>query len=54
MSDTKTNPGNFFEDFTLGQVIAAVCALTDADVEETRARILPAVRELALTGMVAL
>ena len=39
---------------TLGQVIAAVCALTDADVEETRARILPAVRELALTGMVAL
>ena len=39
---------------TLGQVIAAVCALTDADVEETRARVLPAVRELALTGMVAL
>ncbi|WP_270409367.1 methyltransferase [Brachybacterium paraconglomeratum] len=39
---------------TLGQVIAAVCALTDADVEETRARILPVVRELALTGMVAL
>ena len=39
---------------TLAQVIAAVCALTDADVEETRARILPAVRELALTGMVAL
>ena len=39
---------------TLGQVIAAVCALTDADVEETRARILPAVRELALTGMVTL
>ena len=39
---------------TLGQVIAAVCALTDADVEETRARVLPAVRELALTGMVTL
>ncbi|WME22267.1 methyltransferase [Brachybacterium sp. GU-2] len=39
---------------TLGQVVAAVCALTDADVEETRARVLPAVRELALTGMVTL
>jgi SAM-dependent methyltransferase len=39
---------------TLGQVIAAVCALTDADEEETRARVLPAVRELVITGMVAL
>ena len=39
---------------TLGQVVAAVCALTDADEEQTRDRILPAVRELAITGMVAL
>lgn len=39
---------------TLGQVLGAVCALTDADEEETRARVLPAVRELILTGMVAL
>lgn len=39
---------------TLGQVIAAVCALTDADVDATRERILPAVRELAITGMVTL
>jgi len=39
---------------TLGQVIAAVCALTDADEDETRAHVLPAVRELAITGMVTL
>ena len=39
---------------TLGQVIAAVCALTDADEDATRARVLPAVRELAITGMVTL
>lgn len=39
---------------TLGQVIAAVCALTDADVDETRERLLPIVRELVITGMVTL
>jgi SAM-dependent methyltransferase len=39
---------------TLGQVVAAVCALTDADEDATRAQILPVVRELAITGMVTL
>lgn len=39
---------------TLGQVVAAVCALTDTDEDETLERMLPAVRELILTGMVML
>lgn len=39
---------------TLGQTIAAVCALTDADPEQTRARLLPQVRELLITGMLTL
>ena len=39
---------------TLGQVLGAVCALTDADAEEARGRVLPAVRELVTTGMVTL
>ncbi len=39
---------------TLGQVLGAVCALTDADEAEARARVLPAVRELVRTGMVTL
>jgi SAM-dependent methyltransferase len=39
---------------TLGQVLGAVCALTDADEDEARARVLPAVRELIVTGMVTL
>jgi len=39
---------------TLGQVIGAVCALTDADEEETLSRVLPVVRELIITGMVTL
>ena len=39
---------------TLGQVVAAVCALTDTDEDETLGRMLPAVRELLLTGMVTL
>lgn len=39
---------------TLGQVLGAVCALTDADPAEARTRVLPAVRELIVTGMVTL
>ncbi|MDN5819949.1 MAG: methyltransferase, partial [Brachybacterium sp.] len=39
---------------TLGQVVGAVCALTDADEDETLDRVLPAVRELILTGMATL
>ena len=39
---------------TLDQVIGAVCALTDADVAQTRSRLLPALRELIITGMVTL
>ncbi|MGP9538523.1 DUF7059 domain-containing protein [Brachybacterium sp. AOP43-C2-M15] len=39
---------------TLGQVLGAVCALTDADEEEARSRVLPAVREMVLGGMVTL
>ncbi|MDN6398963.1 MAG: class I SAM-dependent methyltransferase [Brachybacterium sp.] len=39
---------------TLGQVVAAVCALTDTDEDETLERVLPAVRELIRTGMVTL
>lgn len=39
---------------TLGQVISAVCALTDADEDVTRAQLLPTLREMVLTGMVAL
>ncbi|MFC7456602.1 methyltransferase [Brachybacterium sp. GCM10030267] len=39
---------------TLGQVLAAVCALTDADEHEARARVLPAVRELVISRMVTL
>ena len=39
---------------TLAQVVAAVCALTDADEAETLERVLPAMREMILTGMVAL
>src|SRR5699024_11468582 len=39
---------------TLAQVVAAVCALTDTDEAETLERVLPAVREMILNGMVAL
>ncbi|MGO2754973.1 MAG: DUF7059 domain-containing protein [Brachybacterium alimentarium] len=39
---------------TLDQVIGAVCALTDADVDESRERMLPLVRDLLVTGMVTL
>ncbi|ASK65372.1 methyltransferase [Brachybacterium avium] len=39
---------------TLGQVVGAVCALTDADEGKTLERVLPAVRELILTGMATL
>ena len=39
---------------TLGQVLAAVCALTDVDPDEARQRVLPAVRELLITRMVTL
>lgn len=39
---------------TLDQTLAAVCALTDHDLEQTRQRVLPQIRELILTGMVAL
>ena len=39
---------------TLGQVLGAVCALTDVDEDEARARALPAVRELLITQMVTL
>lgn len=39
---------------TLGQTIAAVCALTDADPDQTRQRLLPQVRELLITGMLTL
>ena len=39
---------------TLGQVLAAVCALTDTDPDEARGRVLPAVRELLITQMVTL
>lgn len=39
---------------TLGQIIAAVCALTDADPEQTRERLLPQVRDLLITGMLTL
>ncbi|GAA4522313.1 methyltransferase [Brachybacterium paraconglomeratum] len=39
---------------TLGQVLGAVCALTDLDEDEARARALPAVRELLTTQMVTL
>ncbi|WP_114853556.1 methyltransferase [Brachybacterium sp. YJGR34] len=39
---------------TLGQVLAAVCALTDADEDEARERLLPAVRDLVITQMVTL
>lgn len=39
---------------TLGQVLGAVCALTDLDEDEARARALPAMRELLITQLVAL
>jgi len=39
---------------TLGQVLAAVCALTDADPDEARDQVLPVVRDLVRTGMVRL
>lgn len=39
---------------TLDQTLAAVCALTDHDLEQTRQRVLPQIRELILTGVVAL
>lgn len=39
---------------TLDQVLAAVCALTDADPDEARGRVLPVVRDLVRTGMVHL
>lgn len=39
---------------TLGQTIAAVCALTGDDPDETRERLLPQVRELLVTGMLEL
>ncbi|MGO1354119.1 MAG: DUF7059 domain-containing protein [Brachybacterium tyrofermentans] len=39
---------------TLAQVLAAVCALTDADPDEARGQVLPVVRDLVRTGMVQL
>ncbi|GAA1491333.1 DUF7059 domain-containing protein [Brachybacterium sacelli] len=39
---------------TLGQVLAAVCALTDDDPDQARERVLPLVRDLVVTGMVSL
>ena len=39
---------------TLGQVLAAVCALTDADPDEARGLVLPVVRDLVRIGMVRL
>ncbi|WP_394216776.1 methyltransferase [Brachybacterium vulturis] len=39
---------------TLAQVVGAVCALTEAEEDETLERVLAAVRELVLTGMVTL
>lgn len=39
---------------TLGQVIGAVCALTDADADAAQAQLLPQIRELLITGMVTL
>lgn len=39
---------------TLEQTLAAVCALTDHDLADTRQRVLPQVRELILTGMLEL
>ncbi|MGP4916973.1 DUF7059 domain-containing protein [Brachybacterium tyrofermentans] len=39
---------------TLAQVLAAVCALTDADPDEARDQVLPVVRDLVRTGMVQL
>ena len=39
---------------TLDQTLAAVCALTDHDLEQTRQRVLPQLRELILTGMLEL
>ena len=39
---------------TLDQTLAAVCALTDHDLDDTRQRVLPQLRELILTGMLEL
>ncbi|PWH06510.1 methyltransferase [Brachybacterium endophyticum] len=39
---------------TLGQIIGAVCALTDEDEPSARERLLPTMRELIRTGMVTL
>lgn len=39
---------------TLGQVLGAVCALTDTDEAEARERVLPQLRDLVVTGMVTL
>lgn len=41
-------------ELTLGQIIGAVCALTDADPDEAAARLVPALRELIRTGMLVL
>lgn len=41
-------------ELTLGQIVSAVCALTDADPEEARNRLAPAVRELVRTGVLTL
>lgn len=41
-------------ELTLDQILGAVCALTDADVGETRTRLLPVVRELVRIGMLTL
>lgn len=39
---------------TLGQTVTAVCSLTGEDVEEARARMLPAIRELLIGGLLHL
>ncbi|MEE1618006.1 DUF7059 domain-containing protein [Brachybacterium sp. J153] len=39
---------------TLGQVLGAVCALTDSDADAERSRILPLVRDLLISRMVTL
>ncbi|GAA1483644.1 DUF7059 domain-containing protein [Brachybacterium fresconis] len=39
---------------TVGQVVAAVCALTDADPDEALEQVLPILRDLVLTSMVTL
>ncbi|MDN5685529.1 MAG: class I SAM-dependent methyltransferase [Brachybacterium sp.] len=39
---------------TVGQVVAAVCALTDADPDEALEQVLPILRDLVVTSMVTL